>query len=678
MERKVYYHKETKNISFLKVARDLKTLGVKNNMFFLALYDKDLIHVDPHSKDLSETMVMKIVTECVRNPWYFLREVVRIPDQGSGGMPYLLNRANLALTFCFLNGIDCYLTIPRQTGKTQSTIAMLLWAFILGTSNSEMFFVNIDEEQAKNNLRRLKAQRDLLPSYLQFKMTITEDGKISKNVDNATRLESSTGNSIVTAPSARSKDKADSIGRGRTQPIHYYDEVEFVDWIGVILAAAGPAYKKAAENAKRNGVPHCRIFTTTPGDLDSRACQQAMETVRETAKMTEQIYDWDRERIDEYMRHSNGIMYIEYTYKQLGLSEQWFRETARVVNNDPLKIKREILLQRMRGSSETPFDPVDIEALNSLRGTVKEELFINQYFRVDLYDELRRDKIYLIGLDPSSGTGSDFVAMTIIDPYTLKVVGSFKSKYIGPHALQQFLITLVSKYIPSAILCIERNYGATLIDNLRHSKIAHNLYFDKTKDLSNSGLDDKLDAKGYIQQDASNRRYYGVWIGTKSRDIMMSILYTQVKEYKENIISKDIIDEIMTLVKTRTGKIEAGPGQHDDSVFSYLIALYVYHHGNNLARYGFVKGMVIDEEERNKGLTFEEHLEEFDEVTRSYFQGVSYADASDYDRKMQMEIERVRSEMNATKQSTYGLISDYEDLNLDDYGGQLFEDDFFL
>ena len=43
-----------------------------------------------------------------------------------------------------------------------------------------------------------------------------------------------------------------------------------------------------------------------------------------------------------------------------------------------------------------------------------------------------------------------------------------------------------------------------------------------------------------------------------------------------------------------------------------------------------------------------------------------------------MEIERVRSEMNATKQSTYGLISDYEDLNLDDYGGQLFEDDFFL
>ena len=40
---------------------------------------------------------------------------------------------------------------------------------------------------------------------------------------------------------------------------------------------------------------------------------------------------------------------------------------------------------------------------------------------------------------------------------------------------------------------------------------------------------------------------------------------------------------------------------HDDSIMSYLIAMYVFYHGNNLAAFGFVKGSK-EIDNQNEGL----------------------------------------------------------------------------
>ena len=57
-------------------------MGVKNHYFFLALYDKSLLNVDPHSKDLTTEQRLRIAYECKINFWYFIREVVRVPVVG--------------------------------------------------------------------------------------------------------------------------------------------------------------------------------------------------------------------------------------------------------------------------------------------------------------------------------------------------------------------------------------------------------------------------------------------------------------------------------------------------------------------------------------------------------------------------------------------------------------------
>lgn len=649
MLRNYIYDIKTKNISFLQTAKDLKVLGIINYMFFLILYDVSLQGVDPHDPNIDEETRMRVINECIINPWYYLREVCRISDQGNpNGIPYRLNRGNLASTFCYLHGLGHYLVLPRQIGKTQSSIAIMNWSFLFGTTNSEFMFINKIHDDALANLKRLKDQRDLLPGYLQFKISLDEDGKVVKGNDNVKTLKNAiNGNSIVTKPSARSEEHAEGIGRGSTQPIQYFDEVEFTPHIYTIVTASGPAYRTASENAKRNGAAYCRIFTSTPGDLDSKPCQEALKIINGACTWTEKFYDWSIEDIEDYVDQNseNGIIYIEYQYTQLGLGEDWFTSACKAVLNDPKKIKREIFLQRMRGSSDSPFEPEDLEVIESKKGKIVEEIFINKFYKLDVYEKINKKQLYLIGVDCASGGGGDNSAVTVFDPYTQMAIAEFRSPLISYNNLKHFLYILVKRHIPRGVLCIERNHtGDAIIDDLRRTDIAGNIYFDSNKDLVGDGINDKLDSKGMLQLDAARRKLYGVYTTTKARAVMMDILFRYVEEFKESFHTEFIIGDLFALIKDKRGKIVAGPGFHDDSIMSFLICLYVFHHGNNLSRFGYVKGNLPNEEERNKGLEYNEVIEELPDDVKQMFDTKIVKPQSDYNEKFVQEIQKARRE----------------------------------
>ena len=247
---KTYYiiDVNTKNLSFIQTAKDLQNLGVKNNKFFLKIFDPKLIGVDPYSPALTREQIQRIIVEVMRNPWYYLREIARIPEQGSAqgpgsGTPFQLHRGNLAAIYCFLNNINLYLVIPRQCGKTQSMLCILNWTYMFGTTNSEFSFVNKSQKDADENLARFKAQKDLLPLYLQQKYVFI-DGELKQNkgIDNTRTIQNPLNkNRVVTKPSARTMESAENVGRGNTSPIQLFDEVEFTSYIGVIMKASGPA-----------------------------------------------------------------------------------------------------------------------------------------------------------------------------------------------------------------------------------------------------------------------------------------------------------------------------------------------------------------------------------------------------------------------------------------------------
>ena len=179
----------TRNKSFIALSKDLDMLGVKNNTFFLILFDKTLQGVDPYDPILPIETKLRIVLECRRNPWYFLREVCRIPADGKpitvgGGVPFNIDRNSLASWYLFLNNIDHYASKPRQCGKTQNALAEVNWAFHFGSMAANFTFANKDAANNKLNLYRLKCQRDMLPTYIQMRLSVDKEGNFVKEKNN--------------------------------------------------------------------------------------------------------------------------------------------------------------------------------------------------------------------------------------------------------------------------------------------------------------------------------------------------------------------------------------------------------------------------------------------------------------------------------------------------------------
>ena len=361
-----YYDMGTSNKSFLQLAKDLKRLGIKNFYFMLEIKDITIVGLDPYAVDknghtsLTKDQISRIMQELYRNPWYYLREVARIPDQGGTHVPYRANRGNIAQAWCIIYGYDSWLCLPRQQGKTISCIAILVWIYLFGTTNSQAIFLNKDGENAKANLRRMRDQMELLPEYLRFDSYLDETtGKRTKATENATKIENPINkNSVIIKSKATSYDMALSIARGLTAPILYFDEPEFTNHIKTIVSNSVSTFETAAANARKNHAMYGRIFTCTPGDLSTSAGQQAQSILDNTIRWTEKMYDWDIEERNRYIEAQgadcNKIFYIEYHYYQIGKTEEWLKNIAAKIG-DPLTVRREILLQRLHGNSLSPY-----------------------------------------------------------------------------------------------------------------------------------------------------------------------------------------------------------------------------------------------------------------------------------------------------------------------------------
>ncbi len=678
------YDFKTTNTTFLKVARELKLLGVKEYYFMLEVKNPIITTIDPWSPTITPDQIQWVMLECVQNIWYFLREISMIPVQGGPPMHYSAHRGNIAQAWCAMHGIDSDLNIPRQTGKTQSAIALFVWAYLFGTSNSQAVFLNKDEEASKTNLTRLKTQLDLLPPYLRFAHAYSaDDGKVIKEVKNAKKIKHPiNGNEIIVKGRAATQEAALNIARGLTAPLLYYDEFEFTSKILTIVRNSAPVYVTASQNAKKNHAAYWRIFTSTPGDLDTPSGQEGMVLVDGMPRWTDSLYNLTFDEIREYMKaHGTvNIMYIEYSYQQLGKTEKWFDEMAESVG-DPLTVKREVLLQRLRGSNESPFDRDDIEYLNSNKRFPISDIIICNHFKLDLYEKLDKHIPYLVGIDCSTGANQDNNAMTIINPYTLCVVAEFKCCYIGEVDFAAVMESLILDYIPRGVLCIERNsVGDAIIDMLLRRRISDRLYFDRSRDLLQEEINRETSVESILKKKASVKNHYGVFTSPKSRERMMAILQRQVCEFKDKIYTSNLVDDICSLVKTSSGKVEAAKGKHDDCVMSYLIAMYVYYHGDNLGTFGIRKGST-EIEEQNLGLDQEEApissvvpkdvidaLQKQDEYKDELQYAELYANAMEEARRQRNKLASaglVTSVENNTDEEVYADFNDDADIPLD-------------
>lgn len=599
------YQFDTKNESFKRMYNDLYKMGIKNNKFFLRLYDKDLLGIDPYQPILPLELQIKIIFECIINPWYYLREVCRIPEDGSpieigGGVQYQIDRNNLAAWYLFLNGIDHYQSKPRQTGKTQDAIAKLVYAYHFGTLSSTMLLFNKDQNQAKMNLYRFKSQRDMIPAYMQMKSVIDENGKADNGINNLLTMRNPvTQNSIMCMPKATSEDSGVKMGRGATSSLQYFDETDYTPWIDKILKASVFAYQRASKNAKKNHSVYGRILTSTPGDIDTRDGADMTKMITRMLPWKDEYYDEPMTKLKSILASPgyNGLVFIEHTWQQLGLTMEWYEEQCKGVDYDEEVILRDVLLQRLSGSNKSPFKRADLLYITrNKREPIESIDYSKNLSYIHIYEEINPKIHYILAIDTAEGLGQDNNAFVLINPHTQMPVAEFKSPYIAQPDYFKLLCKFIGERCPKCMIVIESNRGRELINYFLRSKYKYQLWYDKDK-LSNK-IVQTYDEYGALKQAASDRRAWGFATTRSSRPDLFMILETFMEERKDCLRTQYMVEDINGLIREH-GSIKHADGKHDDIVMSYLIGLLVYFNATNLEEFGIIRGatepILIDE-----------------------------------------------------------------------------------
>ncbi len=461
----IYYQKETTNQSFIDMHYYLKNKGIRNNKFFLILYDQGLAGVDPRDPNLSTAMKSRVLRECCANYWYFLREVVRIPVQGGtvgSGVRYKLHRGNLAMNFLFVLNYNMFVELPRQHFKTTSAVVRYLWIYNFGSTNSEIMFIHKDHSGSKKNLKQLKEIRDALPSYLQMTSALTPDGKKLKVPNTIEAMQHPFNkNKITTFASARSKDYANNLGRGCTMPLQYYDEFAFMMYNNYVYAAAMPAYSTASKNAKMNNAPYGILITTTPGDLLTDQGAFAYQVRNNATPWNEMYYDLTLDQLEE-LRQSNTnspFFLISYTYQQLGSGEDYFKQMVVDMLRDWPAIRREVLLEWAKVATNQAFKTEDLDIIKSFcREPIRTIPFgrVGQY-QFNVYEDIDLRFPPIIGVDVAGAMYQDSSAITVVDSRTTRVSATLNCNYIPSDDLADVIYNLVTNYMKNGIVNIERN-----------------------------------------------------------------------------------------------------------------------------------------------------------------------------------------------------------------------------
>lgn len=143
---------------------------------------------------------------------------------------------------------------------------------------------------------------------------------------------------------------------------------------------------------------------------------------------------------------------------------------------------------------------------------------------------------------------------------------------------------------------------------------------------------------------------YGLTSTNNVRDLLIEILRERVNYHKDKFISPSIYQEMRGLEVKRNGKVEHSALTHDDQIFSYLVALYVWYEGKNLKElFGIEKGSIKTEDDIDEVLDMS-----IDENMTDITQEIEYINRPDDDRGSV-----VQNQMGEMQKAMNTLFGDY-------------------
>ena len=624
---------DTKNESYLKLAGTYYAMGVKNYAFMLALHDQSLKDVDPFSPFLTELEMVKIGIECKINPWYYFREIAKVPARsGSDAVPLLANRGNIALYWCFFNHVMTYLVQIRQTGKSISTDVLDSYLLNIRCRGTTINLLTKDDALRSENIQRLKDIIDEMPFYLKQRS--------KKDLDNTELINiSSLGNWYKAHLPQKAKKFALNTGRGMSSPIFRVDEGPFQANIEISLPAALAAGVAMRNKARANNEPYGTTLTTTAGKKDDPDGRYFYQQICAAAEWTEKFFDAkdatelevmiravsrglkEKMRVGDEVIRGEFAVNITMNHRQLGYDDAWLLTALEETKSVGDAADRDFFNRWTSGSLSSP---LSIQQMEIIRGSQKEPLYVEDCkigsFRVPCRWYIPKDSIEMymaknssiLSADTSDGAGGDDISLSLTDVKTGMLIASFNVNQVNLLAFSEWVCERWIIQCPNVTLIPERRSSAiALIDHLL--LILPDRGIDPFKRIFNRIVNDPDENKTAFEEIKLplSRRPHDIYVrykkafgwatsggGMTSRsDLYSTTLISAARNCGHMVNDKTTIDQILSL-ETRNGRVDHAPGEHDDAVIGWLLGHWMLTKAKNLLHYGI---QVTDILSRNRG-----------------------------------------------------------------------------
>jgi hypothetical protein len=624
---------DTKNESYLKLAGTYYAMGIKNYAFMLALHDQSLKGIDPFSPLLTELEMIKIAIECKVNPWYYFREIAKVPARsGSDAVPLLANRGNIALYWCFFNHVMTYLVQIRQTGKSISTDVLDSYLLNIRCRGTTINLLTKDDALRSENIQRLKDIIDEMPFYLKQRS--------KKDLDNTELINiSSLGNWYKAHLPQKAKKFALNTGRGMSSPIFRVDEGPFQANIEISLPAALAAGVAMRNKARANNEPYGTTLTTTAGKKDDPDGRYFYQQICAAAEWTEKFFDAkdaaelevmvravsrglkEKMRVGDEVIRGEFAVNITMNHRQLGYDDAWLLTALEETKSVGDAADRDFFNRWTSGSLSSP---LTIQQMETIRGSQKEPMYVEDCkigsFRVPCRWYIPRDSIEMymaknssiLSADTSDGGGGDDISLSLTDVKTGMLIASFNVNRINLLAFSEWVCERWIIQSPNVTLIPERKSSAiALIDHLL--LILPDRGIDPFKRIFNRIVNEPDENKTAFEEIKLplSRRPHDIYVrykkafgwatsggGLTSRsDLYSTTLMSAARNCGHMVNDKTTIDQILSL-ETRNGRVDHAPGEHDDAVIGWLLGHWMLTKAKNLLHYGI---QVTDILSRNRG-----------------------------------------------------------------------------
>jgi len=478
----------------------------------------------PYQKvNFSEEEITEFVkcADPITGPQYFMDNYFYIQHPVRGKMLYHPFAYQVKLIDTYHNNRFSISLMPRQTGKSTSAAGYLLW-YAMFKPDSTILIAAHKYTGAQEIMQRVRYAYELCPDFIRAGVTSYNKGSI--DFENGSRIVSQT--------------TTETTGRGMSITLLYCDEFAFVRptiakefWTSIspTLSTGGKA-----------------IITSTPNsDEDQFATiwKQANKTLDEFGNPTNSGLGINgfrayRARWDEHPDRD----------------EQWAKEEVGRIGEERFR--------REHGCEFLIYDETLIDSikLSELEGRDP----IERQGQVRWYQKPQRGRTYVVGLDPSLGTGGDPAAIQVFELPSMVQIGEWQHNKT-PIQRQIAILKEICEYIYDTIGTQNDIYYSVENNTLGEAAL---VVIGEIGEENIRGV--FLSQPVKVGQARIHRK--GFTTTNKSKIAVCAKLKNLIENKKMTINSKNLISELKTFVANGAG-FAAKLGETDDLVSATLLSL---------------------------------------------------------------------------------------------------------